>query len=191
MCGRFYYGENIDVTPYVRILERNYDQTILNLWQHGETAPSQVCLTLTAPDQPQLMRWHYLAGSHPIINTRIESLQTNPLFVDDFKLRRCVIIASGFYEWDAGHQRYYITSNTGQPIYLAGLYQTQKDLSGFSIITKPATTTKAIHSRTPAVLNQDQATTYLTKFDQAYPLIQQVDPQLAFQLTGPVNLSLF
>jgi len=190
MCGRFYYGENIDVTPYVRILERDYDQTILNLWCHGEVTPDSVCLVLTPDDRPMLMRWGYQAYGHAVINTRLESLGRKAVFDEDFEHRRCVIPASGFYEWNPAHERFFITPSSGAA-YLAGLYQPAAPLDRFSIITKPATGTRAIHDRAPVVLDRQQALAYLADRAQALILAQGADPRLDCQAQGAHNLSLF
>lgn len=190
MCGRFYYGENIDVTPYVDILNRQYDQTILNLWQKGEIFPEQVCLTLNENQQPALMRWHYEISGHKIINTRCESLTRQSQYRQDFADHRCLVIASGFYEWDAAKQRYLIALD-GQPLYLAAIYQPADPLAGFSILTRPADCTSHIHSRCPVVLAESQTALYLTDTHSAAGLIDSSRPQLQITPCGPQNMSLF
>ena len=62
------------------------------------------------PKEPRrklsLMRWglvpHWakdISGSASMINARSETAATRPAFRDPMKLRRCLIPADGFYEW--------------------------------------------------------------------------------------------
>lgn len=53
-----------------------------------------------------LLRWGLIASwakeasiSYRTINARAETVATSPAFRDAFKARRCIIPASGFYEW--------------------------------------------------------------------------------------------
>ena len=186
MCGRYFFSENIDLTPYLRILNRKYDQLTLDLLCRGEVRPGQIALTADANDL-YLMRWGYQANGRRLINSRFESLTTNPAYRCDYQQNRCVILASGFYEW-RDEERYYL--HTDEPlIYLAALYQKQSDFPGFSIITRSATSTRDLHPRIPLVLNRDQAYGYLRhELDQEALLAIQPDFRIINQ-SG--NLKLF
>jgi putative SOS response-associated peptidase YedK len=57
-------------------------------------------------------------------NARVETVETKPFFRDAFSRNRCIIPASGYYEWKntpAGKQPYYFTSADGSPLSIAGL----------------------------------------------------------------------
>jgi putative SOS response-associated peptidase YedK len=50
-------------------------------------------------------------------NARAETVATKPMFRDAFKSKRCLIPASGYYEWHnapGGTQPYYFTRRDGQ-----------------------------------------------------------------------------
>jgi putative SOS response-associated peptidase YedK len=52
-------------------------------------------------------------------------VETKPFFRDVFKRSRCLIPASGYYEWknEAGdEQPYYFTRTDGEPMAFAGLW---------------------------------------------------------------------
>ena len=52
------------------------------------------------------------------------------MFRDAFKRKRCLIPASGYYEWQAtptGKQPYYYTARDGSPLTIAGLWDEWKD----------------------------------------------------------------
>lgn len=89
-------------------------------------------------------------------NARAESLAEKPSFRDAFKRRRCIVPASGFYEWKAestGKQPYYIRLKSDEPLAMAGLWESWRDPEGavvrtFCIITTEANALMAqIHAR--------------------------------------------
>ena len=94
-------------------------------------------------------------------NARAESLTEKPSFRDAFKRRRCIVPASGFYEWKAesiGKQPYYIHLKPDEPLAMAGLWESWRDPDGvvvrtFCIITTEANALMAqIHERMPVLL---------------------------------------
>ncbi|MCR5066924.1 MAG: SOS response-associated peptidase [Erysipelotrichaceae bacterium] len=186
MCGRYFFSENIDTSKYLKILERKYEQEVLDLWQRGEICPGQIALVELDGDCG-LMKWNYQLFDRTLINTRLESIRDKNFYRDDFRQHRCVIVASGFYEWK-DRQRHYIS--TDQPaIYLAGIYQNTDGLPQFSIITREATSTRAIHHRVPVVLDYLQAEDYL-KNRLTVEQLNDIEP--AFRIEKEYeNLSLF
>jgi len=105
-----------------------------------------------------------------LTNARAESLTEKPSFRDAFKRRRCIVPASGFYEWKAetaGKQPYYIRSRSEVPLAMAGLWESWRDPEGvvvrtFCIITTEANTLMAqIHQRMPVLLRRDDFARWL------------------------------
>lgn len=101
------------------------------------------------------------------INARCETVASNGMFRTAFKGRRCVVPASGFYEWQermlAPKLPLYITRADGEPMLMAGLWEKRGDLESFTVITVPSRgTMKEIHDRTPAILEPgDEARAWL------------------------------
>jgi putative SOS response-associated peptidase YedK len=63
------------------------------------------------------------------INARVETV-TKPFFRDAFKRGRCIMPASGYYEWNdtpTGKQPYYFTRRDGALVSIAGLWDEWKD----------------------------------------------------------------
>lgn len=61
---------------------------------------------------------------------RAETVAEKPIFRSAFKTRRCVIPASGFYEWSGpkgAWQLHYVTGVDGMPMSFAGLWERWQD----------------------------------------------------------------
>ena len=107
-------------------------------------------------------------SSAPLINGRIESILEKPSFKDSVVRRRCVIPASGYYEWhvnaDGSKQPFYINAGTDGMFALAGLYEWWLDpskpandpnrwLLSATTLTKDSVPELAhIHDRNPVLL---------------------------------------
>jgi putative SOS response-associated peptidase YedK len=102
------------------------------------------------------------------INARAESLATTPAFRDAFAARRCLIPASGFYEWkkEGDNRVPYAIMPTEEPLFaFAGLWENWRDRSGgkeaswirtCSIVTgEPNALLAPIHDRMPVILSRE------------------------------------
>jgi putative SOS response-associated peptidase YedK len=95
-----------------------------------------------------------------MINARAETLSSKPAFRDAFKSRRCIVPASGYYEWQkrpgGPKQPFYITRRDRQPIGFAGLWEKAKEVHGTAAIvtTTASEETEQIHDRMPVILEK-------------------------------------
>ncbi|GHA30213.1 DUF159 family protein [Devosia pacifica] len=106
-----------------------------------------------------------------LVNARAETMEEKPAFRDVLKHGRCIVPASGYYEWHTGPDRtkqpYYITRSDDQPIALAGLYATWvgpqgEEIDSVATITVPANRQMSeIHDRMPAILRGDEIDRWL------------------------------
>ena len=108
------------------------------------------------------------ASQSRAINARSESIHEKPTFRDSFKSRRCLIPADGYYEWATELGRYktkqpfYITSNDGHPLSIAGIWNSWRSPSGkliqtASVITREAVgELAAIHHRMPVMMPRNR-----------------------------------
>ena len=126
-----------------------------------------------------LARWGFLPGfvkdpkDFPLmINARAEGIEQKPSFRAALKRRRCLVIADGFYEWrrvseKGPKQPYLIRRVNGEPMGLAGLYETWSDRTGGEIDTACIITTTAnrlmssVHDRMPAILPREAFSLWL------------------------------
>lgn len=90
-------------------------------------------------------------------NARAETVAEKPSFRDAYRKRRCLIPASGFYEWKLEHglkQPYYIHPAGAELFAFAGLWEQWQDLQTCAVITTEANEKMAaVHDRMPAILD--------------------------------------
>lgn len=177
MCGRItdHHSWNELVELYRLTL-----QPALNLKARYNVAPTQqinVVHDLEDDSSHHLtrMRWGLVPFwakdikiGQKMINARSETVAEKPAFRNALKHRRCLIPASGFFEWKREKdkkQPWYISRADVDPLTFAGLYERWKSPEGeevlsCSIITcGPNAVMEPIHNRMPVVLNS-------TDFDQ-------------------------
>ena len=104
-------------------------------------------------------------------NARAETIAEKPMFRDAFKRNRCLIPASGYFEWQTtadGKQPYYITPRNGSVLTIAGLWEDWHDTvndeitSCTMIITKANSLVSTIHDRMPVILEPDSIAPWLS-----------------------------
>jgi putative SOS response-associated peptidase YedK len=135
MCGRF------TLDPTTKFSERfKIDNRLDGLTPHYNIAPTQdvPVIVHNSPNRIVMMRWglipHWAKDEsigNKMINARTETLTEKPSYCGLIGSKRCIVPASGFYEWQAtdnGKQPYYIHPDNGEYLPFAGLYDIWKDL---------------------------------------------------------------
>lgn len=204
MCGRF----SLSATPEeVRALFAYADTP--NFPPRYNIAPTQPIATVREAFGARrfvLVRWGLVPGwvKDPasfslLINARAETAAEKPSFRAAMRHRRCLIPASGFYEWyrpDAGpKQPYWIRPRDGGIVAFAGLWEEWCDPDGGeietgAILTVAANATVApIHNRMPAVIAPEDFDNWLdvqnTPLKEARALLRPA-PESLFE-TLPVS----
>ncbi len=144
-----------------------------------------------------LMRWGLLphwardpALGHKLNNARAEGVFDKPSFRQAIRRRRCLLPASGFYEWQAGpsgKQPYYISRRDGFPFAMAGLFEAWRagedqpwQLTCCVITTEPNALMAPIHDRMPVLLGRQDWDHWLARDRQdpaaIAPLLVPCDP---------------
>jgi putative SOS response-associated peptidase YedK len=163
MCGRFTLRTAMNILLQEFHAELRHE---LQLAPRYNIAPTQeIAVVRPADDKRELtmMRWGLIPSwtkdpkKAPLLNNaRGETVAEKPSFRSAFKSRRCIIPASGFYEWHREgklKQPYYFRRPDERPIAFAGLWETWNDIESCTIITTDANELMAqIHDRMPVIL---------------------------------------
>jgi putative SOS response-associated peptidase YedK len=116
--------------------------------------------------------WKKTAKEVPsTFNARAETVATKPMFRAAFKRSRCLIPASGYYEWKAtpsGKQPYYISAADGSVLSFAGLWDEWHNIengevekSSTIIVTAANDFSRKIHDRMPVIIAPNDLNAWL------------------------------
>lgn len=149
------------------------------------------------------MRWGFLPhwykttnGGPLLINARSETIAEKPAFKAACRERRCLIPATGFYEWtkDADENRlpWYIYEPSDAPIVFAGIFQTwdkgETPLTTCAIVTTAANTSMSkIHHRMPVILQKEDWPLWLGESGKGAATLMKAAPEnaLTFHRVDP------
>jgi putative SOS response-associated peptidase YedK len=210
MCGRY------TVATLGQLALRFGAEQPAQLEPTYNAAPSERLPVIVEHDgqrRVELMQWGLIPhwaedpriGSQ-MINARAESVAEKPAYRRPLRRQRCLVPASGFYEWKAtseGKVPYYMHRKDDDLIAFAGLYDIWHDAAGqpvqtFTIITTPPNSLVApIHTRMPAILSPDteaiwldttvQDVTWLTELLRPYPVADLAAHQVSRRVNSIKN----
>lgn len=202
MCGRtsLYLPQSV--------VESRFDaEAVEPLEPRYNIAPSQdlPVITNTAPKAIDQFEWGFLPAwadspeeSYRPINARSETAAEKPMFRDSFEEKRCLVLADGFYEWQAADegskQPYRVQRGDEQPFAMAGLWS-EWQANGTSLETVTILTTDAndliepIHDRMPVILPESHERDWLDPEADPADLLQPYpeDDLEAYPISTAVN----
>jgi putative SOS response-associated peptidase YedK len=179
MCGRY------TLTKSEKLAKRFNVATEHRVSPSFNAAPSQIMPVVVENDggrQLEFALWgihrEFKIGGKNIkkdlINTRSDKAFTG-FWSKAVKTRRCLVPATGFFEWDKildngkiDKQPYYIHPKDLELFAFAGIYELGHDKQGKEIVTFSIMTTEsnkemsAIHDRLPIMLHQDDESSWLS-----------------------------
>ena len=170
MCGR--YASTLPTEMMEELFKLLNSIDAVPRYNIAPTQPIVAIWEAEGRREAHFARWGFVPGwvkdprEFPLlINARAESMAEKPAFRDRVKHGRCIVPASGYYEWHAGpdkkKQPYYITRADGEPMALAGLYSTWMGPNGEEVDSVATITVAAnpqlsvIHDRMPAILMEE------------------------------------
>ncbi|MEH6662845.1 MAG: SOS response-associated peptidase [Parasphingorhabdus sp.] len=177
MCGRKFSHEELTWAEYRDILAIVQPPPNSNFQPNYNICPTQmvpVCVNREGGRSLELMRWglvpHWAKDTKfaaNMINARAETLAEKPSFKPLLEQNRCIIMVSGFYEWQrdgATRIPFKVERGDKQPMLLAGLW-THNDrlaIDSYAVITTAAPESfTPIHDRAPAILEQADIGTWM------------------------------
>ncbi len=199
MCGRFSRtcGEEV-------LRERfGYEPEGLELEPRYNLAPGQDGAVVIKDELRRLrsMRWGLVPSwakdsktGYKAINARSESLAQKPMFKGLLKVRRCLVLADGFYEWRktaTGRRPVRYVLKNRAPFAFAGLWDRWPDAGGQELFTFTIVTTRAneliqpVHDRMPVILKPEHEQAWLDhKLKDSEVLSGFLEPYSTEQMEG-------
>ena len=174
MCGRFSLGLVYGFSTRFGVPE------VPELKPRYNIAPFQHVPIIVNGESKSVkwMRWglvpHWAKGEEfglKLINVRSESAMEKPMFKPLLNRQRCLVPATGFYEWQKQGTRkrpYHIRVKDQEYFAMAGIYDTWskegEDLVTFSILTTAANEAiSPIHDRMPVILSREREAEWASK----------------------------
>ncbi len=173
MCGRFTLTADPELIQQVFDL----DTVPADLQPRYNIAPSQPIAVLTNqnPKQLQMFKWGLIpswskdpAIGNKMINARSETAHEKPSFRDAFRKRRCLIPATGFYEWAKSDKTpMFIHMQDDALFAFAGLWESWRSPDGKTVHTatiltgEPNDLLSQFHHRMAIILRPEDYGTWL------------------------------
>ena len=194
MCGRYYVSDDTarEIEKMVQDLDRR-----LAVYRSGDVSPSSIATVLIKPGNmlaAEDMKWGFPGydGKNLLINARAESVLEKRTFQESVRQRRCVIPASGFYEWNKEKEKFTFRRADHAPLlFMAGCYNLYDGRNRFVILTTQANASMApVHDRMPLILERNEMEQWLSDVGCVETLLKKEPPDLA-RSTEYEQMSLF
>jgi putative SOS response-associated peptidase YedK len=170
MCGRF--AITLPVDAMARLFDAAPDNDLPGVPDYNVCPTRPVHAVRAVPGGRRLsaLRWGFVPHCYKtpsdgplLINARAETIADKPAFRAAARERRCLIPATGFYEWtkdETGTRLpWYIARVDGAPLVMAGVWQDWTGADGTHLTTCAIVTTAAnaamarLHHRMPVMLD--------------------------------------
>lgn len=207
MCGRYTLIANAEAIRLLFALTLFDTRLVVPRYNIAPTQPIAVVRRGWRGRELVPMRWGFIPGwakdarkAPLLINARAEGIATKPAFRNAFRRRRCLVPASGFYEWQArgkgaGPRRPFAVRPAAEDLVaFAGIWETWigfdgSEIDAAAIVTVPSNErVGAIHDRMPGVIQPEDFALWLSGEDEtdlADALLRPA-PEELFSLT-PVS----
>lgn len=167
MCGRYYIEiDNDELEDICKQAQQNIqhetEQLSFNMTS-GEVFPTNIVPIRTGDKEYKPMKWGFTAyDGKLIINARSETALEKPTFKQPMTEKRCLIPASGYFEWKkqgSTKEKYSFYLSDSKLMYIAGCYRQEagNPISSFVILTKAASPAlREIHERMPVIIPESR-----------------------------------
>ena len=120
--------------------------------------------------------WSQAPPDQPLVNARSESVFEKPSFRGSMQYQRCLVPATGFYEWEkgsGGKAPFLIRRRLNDIFYFAGIWAAWQApgqrIESFAILTRTAgAALSKIHHRVPIAVGADFAEAWLSPATSKY-----------------------
>ena len=157
MCGRFGLFDGIDDLAWHFRVSPSDLPGYAPRWN---IAPTMPILTIGRGSAVVVVRWGIPGNrdSRPLFNAQSETVHRLPAFRDAFQSGRCLIPASGFYEWHqqsgGGKVPVWVHRSDGKLVAFAGIIggEGRSEPAAAVITAEPNSLMAPVHRRMPVIL---------------------------------------
>jgi len=160
MCGRFaLHASEAEIVSHFHL------KTGFSMRPRYNIAPTQTIPIIRIDGEIEFFRWGFIPSWAPSdhINAKWETLSEKPTFKTAFKQQRCLIPASGYYEWktfSGKKQPYYIYLKKEPLFAYAGIWSSTESCA--IITTQAPDFLQKIHERMPLIISSDKYALWLS-----------------------------
>lgn len=182
MCSRYYIDD--DMKDELQKLIHNIDMKMKNMSITGDMKPSMeapVIYHQNSQNRLDAFKWGFkrYQGNGLVINARAESVFEKKMFSGAVANRRCIVPASGFYEWDAVKNKFYFRDTQKKVLFMAGIFRLEETNNHFVILTTAANSSmQPVHDRMPVILQGDMIDLWLSDDTATKDILNTVPPLL-------------
>lgn len=185
MCGRYFVDRDTyrDAEDLARKDGGVFDIALPET--KNDIFPSMKSLVVTGSEgllSPALMNWGFPGRDKGqlLINARSETVTEKRAFSESVRLRRCVIPAKGFYEWDREKNKAEFSLDGEPTIWLAGFYNFLDGENRYIILTTAANESMiSTHDRMPLLIMEQDIRNWIFDDNLLGDFLKAVPPLLA------------
>jgi putative SOS response-associated peptidase YedK len=197
MCSRYFLDADGNIIAYTFRVPVNEA-----IGRRYNIAPTQaapvVRVDAAGARESAMLRWGLvppwakdIAVGNRMINARSEGIEAKPTFREAVRERRCLVPATGFYEWKGvpGRKQPYAIGTADRPLFaFAGVWERFQPRGGDPIETFAIVTTDAapavqpIHDRMPVIVRPEDEDAWLGgSLDDARALLKPYEEPLSIR----------
>lgn len=196
MCGRYSYWDThtlgniydcevtFSVESHYNVVPSTYVPVIVNEIHAksvqkttNSSSHTYAKRTLVAMYWGLIPEWAKSDTHKGFINARSETITEKPSFKENFKLRRCIVPARGFYEWSTSTKHPYFITLDNTHMAFAGLWDGGSSAihPSVAIITRASDKLQSIHHRIPVVLETKKSIeTWFNPLSKQHELLNSI-----------------
>jgi len=188
MCGRY----ALHASPEVIALQFGLDS--LPPFRPGyNICPGTPILVIGKDRKAHQLRW---GAGNKLANARAETVAERPAFRNAFRRWRCLVPASGFYEWQAvaGRKQPWYVLPRDEPLFaLGGIVLLWQGVRSVAIVTTAANDLMAkVHDRMPVIIPRESHAVWLDGTDaqallHPYPADRMRTWPVSLRVNTPAN----
>ena len=194
MCGRY----EIHAHPEVVALQFGLEEAPQFKQSYNVCPGGEILIVRLNREGHRVARQNRWGRGSKLANVRGESLLERPAFRDAFRRWRCLVPASGFYEWQAVARRkqpWHFRPTDAELFALAGITTFWDGIRAVSLITtEPNKVTAPIHDRMPLIVAPEDYAEWLDtanedarRFIRPYPAERMAARPVGMRVNQPEN----